>query len=133
MAVNRGRDEFSAIQPEALNGGQECGAFHNHFVARADHGFANEVERLLAARSHNKLFGRDALHTLVLHEMRKLLTERAIAFSGTILKCCTGFLRQGQGRGLANAFHIKHGAVGKTSGKADDAGLAQKFEQLPNG
>ena len=43
MAIDWRRNEFSTVKSEALNGGQKCGAFHNDFVTRADHGFANEV------------------------------------------------------------------------------------------
>ena len=133
VAIDRRRNKLCAIQPEALNGGQKGGPFHNDFVARADHGFANEVQRLLAACGHNQLFGFNILHALLPHEMRQLIAQRAIAFCGAILKCGTWLLRQGQRRGFANALHIKHGAVWEATGKADDARLAQKFEQLPDG
>ena len=33
FGINRGADDFSAVEPKALDGGQKGGAFHNHFIA----------------------------------------------------------------------------------------------------
>ena len=55
MTIDWRRNELCTIQPKALDGGQKSGAFHNDFVAWADHGFANEVQCLLTARGHNEL------------------------------------------------------------------------------
>jgi hypothetical protein len=49
VAVDGRADEFSAIQAEALDGGQEGGAFDDHLVAGADERLAQQVQRLLAA------------------------------------------------------------------------------------
>ena len=88
---------------------------------------------MLAAGGHNELLSRQALHALLPHEMRQLFAQWAVTLCGAILKGGTGFLGQGQRRGFANAFDVKHGAVGEATSKTDDAGPAQKFEQLPNG
>ena len=133
MAVDRGADELSPIQTKALNGGQKGRAFDDHFVAGTDHGLAYQIQGLLAAGGHDQILGADALGALLRHKVRQLLAQRAKAFGGAVLQGCTGVLRQGGIAGFTDAFYVKHGAVRKATGKADDAGLAQELEKFTDG
>ena len=132
VAVNGCADEFCAIQAKALDGGQKCRAFDDYFVARRNHGFAKQVKRLLAAGGDDQFVGRNG-GALAGHKGAELLAQRLKAFSGAVLQRSAGVFAQGFGRGFTNAFNVKHGRVRKAAGKADDAGLAQQFEEFTNG
>ena len=57
MGIDGRADQLCAIQPEALDGGQKGRAFDNDLVAGRNHGFAEQVKRLLAAGGHDELLG----------------------------------------------------------------------------
>ena len=111
---------------------KKVGAFHDHLVARADHGLAQQVQRLLTAGGDDKVFGNQVLHALSLHKGSQLFAQRIVAFGSAILQCGTRFMGQRGVDRLANAFHIKHCGVWEPPCKTDDAGLAQQFEKFTN-
>jgi hypothetical protein len=133
LAVNGRGDHLCPIQAKALDGGQKGGAFHNHLVAGVDEGFAQQVQRLLAAGGDDQPVGLQALDALAGHEGGQLFAQRVVALGGAVLQRGAGLFSQRLVGGLLNAGHVKHGAVRKTPGKADDAGLAQQLEQLADG
>ena len=133
VGVDGRADDVCAIQAKALDGGEKCGAFNNHLVAGADHGFAQQVQRLLAAGRDDQALRCQIFHALAGHEDGDLFAQRVVALGSTVLQCCAGFLAERGVDGFADAFHVKHGAVGKTAGKADDAGLAQQLEKFADG
>ena len=93
----------------------------------------------MAARGDDQALGGDlhiggaARAALGGHEGAQTLAQRAVAFRGPILQHRPR--RGGKHRlaGLADALHIEQRGVRKTAGKADDAGLAQQLEELPDG
>ena len=132
LFVQRRADQLGTVQTEALDGGQESGAFDDDLVAGADQGLAQQVQRLLAARGHDQLLGGQG-RALAVHESGDLLAQRAVTFGGTVLQGRTWLLRQGGQARFANAVDVEQGAVGETARKTDDAGLAQQLEQLADG
>ena len=125
-------DGLRAIQAKALNGRQKSRSLHNHLVAGVNHALGNQVQRLLAAGGYDELLGLNRC-AFGGTECGDLLFERAKAFGCAVLQ---GFVRplfkRGM-RGRLKAFHIKQGRIRKAPGKADDAGLAQQFEQFADG
>ena len=133
VGVDGGADQLGPIQTKALDRGQESRAFDNHFVTGADQGFAQQVQRLLAARGDDQILRLKRMNALALHEGRQFLTKWVKTLRGTVLQGCTRLFAQGLLTGFTNALDIKQGAVGEAACKADDAGLAQELEQLPDG
>ena len=125
-------DELRAVEPKALNGGQKSRALHDHLIARVDHHLGQQVQRLLAAGGHDQAFGTGG-GALGRHEAGQFLAQGTVAFGGTVLQGRARFMAEGLLRGLAQTLDVKHRTVRKASGKADDAGLAQQFEQFTDG
>ena len=132
VRVGRCGDGLRAVQAKALDGGQKGGAFHNHLVAGRNHAFGDQVQRLLAARGDDELlFGyRCALGGA---QRGNLLLQWSKAFGGAVLQGRIGPGLQGCARRSLESFHVKQGWIGKTTRKADDAGLTQQLEQFANG
>jgi len=61
------------------------------------------------------------------------LAQGFVAFGRAVLQRGGGRLCQGGLRGGEDACRIKQGAVGKATGKADDAGFPQQFEDFADG
>ena len=116
-----------------MDGGQERWAFHNHLVAGRDQRFAQQIQRLLAAGGDDQLLGGHIGGPLAGHEGRELLTQRLVAFGGTVLQCRAGRFGQCLLGGLPDALHIEQRRIRETTRKADDAGLAQQLEQFADG
>ena len=133
VGVNWHADHLGTVQTKTLDGGQKRGRFDQGHIAGVEQGFGDQVQRLLAACGDNQAFWVEVFHTLGSHEGRELFAQRVVAFGRTVLQGSTGFFGQCAGAGLANAFHVKQGAVWKAAGKADDAGLAQQFEEFADG
>ena len=125
MCIDGHAHHLWAIQTKALDGGQKSGAFDQRHIVGVEQSFGNQIERLLAAGGDNQTFGTQPFHTFAGHKRRELFAQRVVAFGGTVLQRSTGLFAQGFGTGLTNALHIKHGAVGKATGKTDDAWFAQ--------
>ena len=130
MLIHRGRDHFCAIEAKTLNSGQKGRAFNDDLVTLIQHGLAQQVQRLLAAGGDDELLRSHIRHTLAGHECGQLLAQRLVALSRTVLQRSARLFLQRLGRSGADARHIKHGAVRKTTRKTDDAGLAQQLEQF---
>jgi hypothetical protein len=133
VGIDGRADQFSAIQSKALDSGQKGGAFHDDLVAGADHGFAQQVQGLLAAGGDDQLIWGDVFGTLAGHEGSQLFAQRVIALSGAVLQCSAWLFDQCSVDRLLDAIHVKHGAIGKAARKADDAGLAQQLEEFADG
>ena len=131
--IDRHTQNGGTVQTEALDGGQKSGRLDQHRVLRIKQCFTDQVQRLLAAGGDDHFIGTQTGHAFGLHESRKLFTQGVVAFGGTVLQSRARFITQGAFAGFAYALHIKHGAVGKASGKADDAGFAQQFKEFANG
>ena len=127
VGINRRADQVCAIQAKALDGGQKGRRFHNHLVARRDHGFTNQVQRLLAASRDDQILGRHRC-ALARHEVADLLAQRAPAFGRAILQHRASVVGQHGVRRYLQAFHVKQSRVWEPPGKADDARLAQQLE-----
>ena len=67
--------------------------------------------------------------------MKRLSCSRSglVAFGGAVLQRRAGLFGQRLAAGFLDAFDVEHGRVGKTAGKADDAGLAQQLEEFADG
>jgi hypothetical protein len=70
---------------------------------------------------------------LLCSKAAELGAQRLVAFGGAVLQRAARLLGQCLLAGFAQALDVEHGAVGKATGEADDAGLAQQLEQLPDG
>ena len=86
MTVHRSADQLGTIKAKALDGGQKSRAFHDHLVARADHGFADQIQRLLAASGHDQLLRGHFFGPLLDHKLGQLFAQRPVAFGGTVLQ-----------------------------------------------
>ena len=133
IAIDGGADQFRAVQAEALDGGQEGGAFHNDLVAGADQGLAQQVQRLLAAGRDDEVVGSHVLAALAGHEACKLFAQRSMAFGGAVLQCGASLFGQCGIDGFANALHIEHGRIGEAARKTDDPRFAQQLEEFTDG
>ena len=130
MRIDGRRNHLSAIQTKALDGGQKSRPFHDDLVTLLQHGFTQQIQCLLAAGGNDQLIGSHIRHALACHEGRQLLAQRLVALGRTILQGRACLFLQRLGRRRANARHVKHGAIGKSTRKTDDAGLAQQLEQF---
>ena len=130
MGIDGGTDHARAIQAKALDGGQKGGGLDDHRVLRVEHGFANQVQRLLAAGGDDQSLRAQTRHTFAGHELAQLFAQGRVAFGRAILQGRSGLMGQDMLAGMLDALDVKHRAVGKAARKADDAGLAQQLEQL---
>ena len=130
LSVDGGTDHARAIQAKALDGRQKSGGLHNHRVLRIEHGFANQVQRLLTAGGDDQSLRTQSRHAFAGHELAQLFAQRGITFCGAVLQGRSRLMGQDMLAGMLDALDVKHRAVGKAARKADDAGLAQQLEQL---
>ena len=69
LVVDGGTDHARAIQAKTLDGGQKGRCLDDHRVLRVEHGFANQVQRLLAARGDDQALWAQARHAFARHEL----------------------------------------------------------------
>ncbi|OQB99288.1 MAG: hypothetical protein BWX79_03175 [Alphaproteobacteria bacterium ADurb.Bin100] len=133
VAVDRRADQLSAVQPEALDGGQEGGALDDDLVTGGNQRLAQQVQRLLAAGGDDEVLGCHGGAALARHEGGELLSQRAVALGGTVLQRAAGLFGECGIDGGSDTVDVEHRAVGEAAGKADDAGLAQQLEEFADG
>ena len=132
VGINRRTYQLRTIQTKTLDGCQKSGRLDNHFVSRRDHGFSNQVQRLLAAGCHDQAlwcnrgaFGR--------HENPDLLAQRLPPFRRTVLQNRARVVRHNKVCCNPKTFDIKQSRVWKATRKTDDSGFTQQLEQLADG
>ena len=77
--------------------------------------------------------GATVTHAFVRHELAQLLAQRAQPSVAPYCSTGPGLFCPKRRRRLADAVRVKQRRVGKAAGKADDAGLAQQFEEFADG
>lgn len=132
VGVNRRAVNVRAVEAEALDGGEKGGRFDDDFVARRDHGFADQVKRLLAARGDDEAVRRNG-DALVFHETGETFAQRPPAFGRAVLQHRAGVVRE-HGVGCdADTFGVEQCGIGEAANEAMMPGLPRSFEQLADG
>ena len=132
VGICGGSQGLRAVQAKALDGREKGGRFHNHLVAGRDHALRDQIQRLLAARGDDELLWMQGC-VFCRIQGAYLFLEGRKAFGRAVLQGFAWPLGERGMRGCVKAFHVEQVGIWKTTGKADDAGLAQQFEQFANG
>jgi hypothetical protein len=129
VGIDRRTDDIGAVEPETLDRRQEGRGLHDHLVAGGNHRLADEVQRLLAAGGDDQPVGRNG-GSLGPHETADACAQRLVTFGGAILQHRARVAGQHRIGRHPDALGVKQRRIGETTGKADDARLAQQLEQL---